>query len=149
MVARRGARVMLVVPKPLRRLLRTLSDVAEVAFTGPTSYRLRLHCPLISLSLAFGTTEATIPGACRTLEADPEAIEPWRTIIPSTGNPGGLKVGLVWAGASRTAQPHAAAIDRRRSMRLADLAPLVGVPGSRFISFQLGPSGADGPATDR
>ena len=54
----------------------------------------------------------------------------------------GLKVGLVWAGKSRTAQPHAVAIDKRRSMRLADMAPLLTVPGCSFVSLQLGPPAA-------
>jgi hypothetical protein len=54
----------------------------------------------------------------------------------------GLKVGLVWAGKSRTEQPVAAATDRRRSMRLADLARLFQVPGCTFVSLQLGPPAA-------
>jgi Flp pilus assembly protein TadD len=53
-----------------------------------------------------------------------------------------LSIGLVWAGRSRTEQPHAVAIDKRRSVRLADLAPLLTVPGCAFVSLQLGPPAA-------
>jgi hypothetical protein len=56
--------------------------------------------------------------------------------------PGLMKVGVVWAGRSRTAQPHAVAIDKRRSMQLADMAPLLSVPGCSFVSLQLGPPAA-------
>ena len=63
----------------------------------------------------------------------------------------GLKVGLVWAGRSRTEQPHAVAIDQRRSMRLADMVPLFSVPGCSLVSLQLGTVGcADaGAAAER
>ena len=134
MVAAAGGRVVLVVPKPLRRVMATLDGVAQVmceedGTLPPFDY----HCPLLSLPLAFGTTMATIPAPVPYLHADPS---PWAELL--AGLPG-LKVGLVWAGKSRTAQPHAAATDQRRSMRLTDMAPLLSVPGCSFVSLQLGP----------
>ena len=137
MVAAAGGRVVLVVPKALRRLMTTLDGVAEVlseedALVPAFDY----HCPLLSLPAAFGTTLATVPGPRSYLRADPSA---WAGFL--AGCPG-AKVGLVWAGKSRTAQPHAAAIDKRRSMRLADMVPLLSVPGCSFVSLQLGPPAA-------
>jgi Flp pilus assembly protein TadD len=134
LVADAGGHVLLVVPKPLHRLLRTLDGVAEVLseddrFLPPFDY----HCPLLSLPFAFGTTMATIPGSVPYLHADAGVWAPTLAALP------GLKVGLVWAGKSRTDQPHAVAIDKRRSMRLADMAPLFSVPGVSFVSLQLGP----------
>ncbi len=134
MVAAAGGRVILVVPKPLHRLMKTLDGVSALlsddeGLLPPFDY----HCPLLSLPFAFGTTMETIPAFGAYLKADPSAWEK-----PLAGLPG-LKVGLAWAGKSRTAQPHAVAIDKRRSMRLTDIAPLLTVPGCSFVSLQLGP----------
>ncbi len=134
MVAAAGGRVVLVVPKALRRIMATLDGVAGVLCEEdglPPNFDY--HCPLLSLPFAFGTTIATIPAAQSYLRADPSAWAGFAGELP------GLKVGLVWAGKSRTEQPHAVAIDRRRSMRLADMAPLLSVPGCSFVSLQLGP----------
>jgi hypothetical protein len=139
MLARRGAQVILAVPDPLSRLMGSLRDVHQVVSQDEIVPAFDLHCPLMSLPLAFGTTEETIPWRVPYLEADAEATERWRTIIPTTGNAGGLRVGLVWAGARRAGQPYAAAIDRRRSMTIADFAPLAAVPDCVFVSLQLGP----------
>jgi Flp pilus assembly protein TadD len=134
MVAAAGGRVVLVVPKALRRLMRTLDGVAEVLTEDDEVVdAFDYHCPLLSLPLAFGTRMETIPAAARYLTGDPA---PWAAFL---GRLPGLKVGLVWAGKSRTAQPHAVATDKRRSMRLGDMAPLLTVPGCSFVSLQLGP----------
>jgi glycosyl transferase family 9 (putative heptosyltransferase) len=112
----------------------TLEGVAEVLIEeNETLPPFDYHCPLLSLPLAFGTIMQTIPAAVPYLSGDPT---PWADFL--AGLPG-LKVGLVWAGKSRTAQPHAVAIDKRRSMRLTDMAPLLRVPGCSFVSLQCGP----------
>jgi Flp pilus assembly protein TadD len=137
-VAAAGGRVVLVVPNALRRLMATLDGVAVLmseegnAALPPFDY----HCPLLSLPFAFDTTMQTIPAPASYLRADAAG---WSEFL---GGLPGLKVGLVWAGKSRTAQPHAVAIDKRRSMRLADMAPLLAVPGCSFVSLQLGPPAA-------
>jgi hypothetical protein len=134
MVAAAGGRVVLVVPKALRWLMTTLDGVAEVLCEEDNLVpAFDYHCPLLSLPAAFGTTMQTIPAPPSYLRADPSLWADFLAACP------GLKVGLVWAGKSRTAQPHAAAIDKRRSMHLADMAPLLSVPGCSFVSLQLGP----------
>jgi Flp pilus assembly protein TadD len=137
MVAAAGGRVVLVVPRALRRLLTTLDGVATLLSEEDDPLpAFDYYCPLLSLPFAFGTTMATIPAKTPYLRADPSAWADFLAGLP------GLKVGLVWAGQSRTAQPHAVAIDKRRSMRLADMAPLLLVPGCSFVSLQLGPPAA-------
>ena len=137
LVAAVGGRVVLVVPKPLQRLMTTLEGVAMVLseeddFLPPFAY----HCPLLSLPGVFGTTLASIPGTDAYLSADPA---PWASFLSGLS---GLKIGVVWAGKSRAEQPHAVAIDKRRSMRLAEMAPLFSVSGCSFVSLQLGPPAA-------
>jgi Flp pilus assembly protein TadD len=134
MVTQAGGRVVLVVPKALRQVMKTLDGVAELLTDEadalpPFDY----HCPLLSLPFACNTRIDTIPAAVPYLRGDPA---PWASFLHSLP---GLKVGLVWAGKSRTTQPHAVAVDQRRSMRLADMAPLLDVPDCSFVSLQLGP----------
>jgi tetratricopeptide (TPR) repeat protein len=133
MVAAAGGRVVLVVPKALCQLMTSLEGVAAVlpdegVLLPPFDY----HCPLLSLPFAFGTTLETIPDTTPYLHAHASG---WAATLDELP---GLKIGLVWAGKSRTAQPHAVSIDKRRSMRLADMAPLFSVPGCSFVSLQLG-----------
>ena len=137
MVAAAGGHVVLMVPKALRRLMTTLDGVAELlSLEDDPLPRFDYYCPLMSLPFAFGTTMATIPAAIPYLRAESSAWVDFLAGLP------GLKVGLVWAGKSRTEQPHAVAIDKRRSMRLADMAPLLSVAGCSFVSLQLGPPAA-------
>ena len=133
MVAAAGGRVVLVVPKALRRVMLTLEGVATVQTDDDVLPPFDYHCPLLSLPFAFDTTMETIPAPAAYLRADPS---PWTDVL--NGLPG-LKVGLVWAGKSRTDQPHAVAIDKRRSMQLSDITMLLDVPGVSFVSLQLGP----------
>jgi tetratricopeptide (TPR) repeat protein len=132
LVAERGARVVLEVQAPLVRLVRKLSGVAEVVARGDPLPPFDTHCPLLSLPLAFGTELATIPSTVPYLDADPAAISTWDAQLPRDG----LRVGLVWAGSPHHDDAGAQVIDRRRSMSLAELAPLAGVPNVRFVSLQ-------------
>jgi Flp pilus assembly protein TadD len=133
MVAAAGGRVVLVVPKQLRRVMTTLGGVSEVLCEEDDVLpRFDYHCPLLSLPFAFCTTMATIPWSVSYLRANPSR---WADFLDGLD---GLKVGLVWAGKSRTDQPHAAALDKRRSMSLTEMAPLFSVLGCSFVSLQLG-----------
>jgi Flp pilus assembly protein TadD len=138
-----GATVILAVPATLSRLMGTVRGVARVVSQDDALPAFDLNCPLMSLPMMFGTTEETIPWRVPYLEADPDSVERWQAIIPSAGDTTsgtpGLRIGLVWAGGRRPGQPHAAAIDRRRSMTLMEMAPLGAIPGCVFVSLQLGP----------
>ena len=139
LVAAQGARVVLEVQPPLARLLTRLEGVTQVVAHGDALPRFDLHCPLMSLPRAFATTPETVPGKLPYLTADPAQQAAWRDALAGLD---GRRVGLVWAGSARAWLPHAMALDRRRSMRLADMAPLGAVRGGSFVSLQLGPPAA-------
>ncbi|MBN8927255.1 MAG: hypothetical protein BGO51_05565 [Rhodospirillales bacterium 69-11] len=137
LVAAAGARVVLEVPPALMRLVGTLAGVVEVVMAGDPLPGFDLHCPLMSLPLAFGTTLESIPRAVPYLHPEPAQAEAWRQAL---GGLRGRRIGLVWAGSARLDNPHAAALDRRRSVPLETLAPLAALPDVSFVSLQLGPA---------
>ncbi|MDR3511696.1 MAG: tetratricopeptide repeat-containing glycosyltransferase family protein [Caulobacteraceae bacterium] len=153
LVADLGARVVLEVQPGLERLLARLAGVGQVVTQGGRWPAFDRHAPLMSLPLALGTELESVPAATPYLSADPEAAAQWGRRL---AGPPGLRVGLVWAGASRPDQPIAAGVDRRRSLSLDALAPLAAVRGARFFSLQKGVAagqladaarrGWDGPA---
>ena len=139
MAARAGARVVLVVQKPLVELMATLPGVSRIVTEGDPLPAFDLRCPIMSLPLAFGTTLETIPGDVPYLRADPERAAVWRDRLSAVR---GRRVGLVWAGGSRPGHTGAVAADQRRSLPLAALAPLALLEGCAFVSLQLGPPAA-------
>jgi len=72
-----------------------------------------LHCPLMSLPLAFGTDMDTVPQEVPYLRPDPARVQHWRGALRS-GRP---RIGLTWTGNPRFAT------DYRRSLSLARLLP--------------------------
>lgn len=132
------ARVILEVQPPLVRLCSSLAGVAQVVARGEPPPAFDLHCPLMSLPLAVGTTLDTIPSEVPYLAADPELVAGWRERLAGLD---GLQVGLVWAGSLRP-EPELSAIDRRRSITLAMMAPLGEASGVSFISLQKREPGA-------
>src|SRR5262249_19652639 len=135
LVARLGARVLLLAHASLRSLLTGMEGVAAVYDDSNAVPDFDFQCPLMSLPLAFGTEVATIPADMPYLRPDPARAQGWSERLD--GNE--LNVGLVWAGSARKHFPTAYLVDRRRSMRLAEFAPLADVPGVRFVSLQKGP----------
>jgi tetratricopeptide (TPR) repeat protein len=134
--ARAGARVILDVPQALVRLMKTVPEISSVNVSGTMPPDFDLHCPLMSLPLAFGTTVDTIPSFPRYLIGEPDLIQEWRDRLEPLK---GIRVGLVWAGSSRWGNADLVATDQRRSMALATLAPLAEIDGCDLISLQLGP----------
>ncbi len=130
-----GARIILEVPQPLASLLSGLPGVEQLIRQGDAPPPFDLHCPLVSLPLAFNTTIETIPDAVPYLAADPARSAVWTERLADLPGP---RVGLVWAGGTRPDQPDANAIDRRRSIPLSALAPLAEITGCSFISLQKG-----------
>jgi tetratricopeptide repeat protein len=128
------ARVILEVQPSLVRLCSSLAGVAQVIARGDPLPAFDLHCPLMSLPLAVGTTHDTIPARVPYLAADPKLVAGWRERLAGLD---GLRVGLVWAGSLRP-EPELSAIDRRRSIALAMMAPLSETSGVSFISLQKG-----------
>ena len=134
-VTARGARVIFEVQKPLVALMRTLSSGTEVIAKGDPLPAFDMHCPLLSLPLAFNTELDTIPGETRYLSSDAAKRDGWRARLGPHGQP---RVGLVWAGDPRKRLPNAHLIDRQRSVTFDSLAPLLDVADCEFVSLQKG-----------
>jgi Flp pilus assembly protein TadD len=115
----------------VKRLMRTLPAVGRVIDDrAPFPLdAIDCHCPLMSLPYLFGTRLETIPNTIPYITVPPELADNWSRRVAAVE---GLKVGLAWAG-SKT-QPK----DARRSIPLERFAPLLTVPGVRFISLQKG-----------
>ncbi|HEY0224506.1 MAG TPA: tetratricopeptide repeat protein [Pseudolabrys sp.] len=127
MVAARGARVILEVPDAVMPLLASLDGVGALIGRGVALPAFDLHCPLLSLPLAFGTTLATIPGTVPYLRVPEDRMAIWRALLPPTDR---LRVGLAWSGKPSHANDH------NRSIPLAQFAPLLAIPDIIFISLQ-------------
>ena len=116
----RGARVVLRVQPPLVRLLRRLPGPVAVLGRGEAVPAYDLHCPMLTLPHCFATTLQSVPAQVPYLKADAAKAALWRARLDGEG----LRVGLVWAGASRPGMAVAHAMDARRSLPAEALAPL-------------------------
>ena len=134
LAADRGARVVVEVDAALKPLMRSLRGVDRVLAQGEPLPPIDLHCPMMSLPFAFGTTLETIPGATPYLHADPALTEAWRTRLGPRMRP---RVGLAWSSGVRPDQPELAAVNGRRNLPLAKLAMLKGL-NVDFVSLQKG-----------
>ncbi|HUN24797.1 MAG TPA: tetratricopeptide repeat protein [Steroidobacteraceae bacterium] len=133
-LADRGATVILEVPEPLVGLLGSLDGVAQLVPYGDLLPPFDLHCPLMSLPLAFRTTLSTIPACVPYLAADRRKVLEWSQRL---GERRRLRVGLVWSGGFRPQQPELWPVNRRRNIPLAKLAPLAHTD-AQFFSLQKG-----------
>jgi tetratricopeptide (TPR) repeat protein len=118
LLAGRGARVIVGAHPPLKPLLQTLDGVAQVIGNREPLPPIDFQCPLMSLPLAFGTRVETVPAMVPYLHADPVRRRRWSQRL---GPRGRVRVGLAWSGDPRLAH------DRRRSLALPILAPLLAV----------------------
>jgi tetratricopeptide (TPR) repeat protein len=132
LLAGRGARVICEVQPELRPLLSGISGAAVIA-AGESLPAFDLHCPLLSLPLAFRTQLESIPAAVPYLAAPADRLVHWRERLP----PDGPRVGFVWSGSPSHKN------DSNRSIPLARLAPLFDSPPVRCFSLQTELRGAD------
>jgi len=130
-----GFHVIMRVQRPLVRLIQSLDGVERVVADGDSLPDFDLHCPMMSLPFALRTTVETIPAGIPYLSPDPADVNRWRDRMAAL--PGGaLRVGLVWAGSSRSRSPDLIATDRHRSLAPENFTPLLGVRKARFFSLQ-------------
>ena len=127
LAAQRGAQVVLAVQPQLRELLTGLGPAIRIVARAEQPQGCDLHCALMSLPLAFGTTLGDIPAAVPYLAAEPLRVARWRERLGAAG----LKVGIVWQGSRNR-------IDVGRSLSLELFARLATIPGVRLISLQKG-----------
>lgn len=137
MVAGRGATIVLELPDSLMPLLGDLATGVTLLTRGTALPPFDVHCPLMSLAGAFGTTVETVPAAMPYLHAPADRLDKWRTRLPRMGRP---RVGLVWSGKPSHKNDH------NRSIALTRLAPLLVLPGVDFVSLQREVRDADLPA---
>jgi Flp pilus assembly protein TadD len=121
------ATVFLEVPPALRRLLAGFVPADRILTRGEALPPFALHCPLMSLPLAFGTALDGIPGKTPYLKAEPTVVAAWQARLADLP---GRRIGLVWAGNPDYAD------DRRRSVPPELLAPLGTIEGISFVSLQ-------------
>jgi hypothetical protein len=129
MVAGRGAAAVLEVQPPLKRLLTGLEGAAVVAARGETLPAFDLHCPLLSLPLAFATTPDTIPPPAALPPIPSDRIAAWQEKLGHHHHPGRPRIGIAWSGNPGHDN------DRNRSIPLAAMAPLFALPAD-FVSLQ-------------
>ena len=127
LVAQRAARVVLEVQKPLHELTRTLPGVAQTVSKGDSLPGFDVHCPLLSLPLAFDTRLATIPSPTPYLFPSPPAVANWSERLGPGRRP---RIGLAWSGRPTHRN------DRNRSIALGALLPLLDGSAATFVSVQ-------------
>ncbi|MGC2124474.1 MAG: tetratricopeptide repeat protein [Xanthobacteraceae bacterium] len=127
LVARRGAaKIILETQRELVPLLSTLADVDAVIARGDTQPDFDVHCPLLSLPLAFSTDLATIPADIPYIAASSQKAAVWRNRLP----PRRPLVGVAWSGDRGHDN------DLNRSIGLEMLVPLLDLPDVTFVSLQ-------------
>lgn len=133
LVAEAGGRVLLESPENLAALAATVPGVEQVLPAGEPPPAFDVHAPLLSLPRIFGTRPETAPAQTPYLRA-PDAPEepPWPPDCR-------FRVGLAWAGSPTHRN------DRRRSLSLAQLAPLAKAQDVVFVSLQKGPAAEEAP----
>jgi hypothetical protein len=131
MVAARGGKVLLECHASLLPLMRGIPGIEQLIPTTEPLPHFDVHCPMMNLPLAFGTTIQTIPATVPYLHADPSLVESWRARLgPADGQ---LRIGLIWAGNRRFR------LDRTRSLNLQQLSSFARLAGVKFYSLQKGP----------
>jgi hypothetical protein len=125
-----GADVILEMPATLVRLMSSLKGNFRVVTKGDSLPAFDLHCPTMSLPLAFKTTSESIPADLPYLQADADKVDFWRRRLGDRTSP---RIGLAWSGTVRREIDTSPA--RKRSIPLHVLAPLLALP-IEFHSLQ-------------
>jgi tetratricopeptide (TPR) repeat protein len=123
-VVQAGATVALEVQPPLKSLLAQINGVSQVVARGEALPAFDVHCPLMSLPLAFGTTLETVPAEVPYLEAQQDRIMEWQPRVEDLDR---ARIGIVWRGNQRT--------DDTRSVPL-EMFLGIGSPDVQLISLQ-------------
>ncbi len=111
-----GAKVVLEAPKSLVLLLRTLKTTFALIAKGEKLPAFDLHCPIMSLPLAFRTTVDTIPSQIPYLSAELHKQSEMSKRLGARVKP---RVGLMWSGNPSHLNDH------NRTIPLSILKPLL------------------------
>ena len=116
LLAAQGATVILEVPLPLVSLASEIPEAGQVIARGEPLPVFDVHCPFMSLPLAFKTTVDTIPKTVPYLKAPEMKKRLWRDRIGLKTRP---RIGLMWSGSTWHKN------DRNRSIPLEKFLPLL------------------------
>ena len=129
-----GAKVILDVRPPLKKLLAGLDGVHCLVSFGEVIPAFDYHCPLMSLPLALGMDENNLTLPTPYIKAPQEKINEWSVKIPRNSR---LKVGLVWSGGDHAEHLSQRAINKRRNLDIEYLNLFKGLEID-FYSLQKG-----------
>lgn len=124
-LAERGYRVLVLVQEQMKSLAASASGVEAAFGPGDPPQAVDAHLPLCSLPHVLGS----MPNGTWT---GPYLRTSKKISLPVGADTRSKRVGLVWAGNPTHAN------DANRSMHLADLQPLLDLPGITWFSLQLG-----------
>lgn len=128
-VAALGARVMVQAPQLLLPLLQGVGGIHVLAAKGLKELPpFDVHCPLMSLPLAFGTTLQNIPREGPYLRPPADRVDRWAPVVTRPG----FNIGICWQGSG-------AGIGNARSFGVDRFAGIAALPGVRLYSLQKGP----------
>ncbi|AMP10821.1 glycosyltransferase 9 family protein [Collimonas arenae] len=132
MVAALGADVVLEVDPSLKTIAQTMGNGIKVIGIGETVPQVDYQTPLMSLPLVFKTNldtiPATIPNGHAYFHSDDAKAQRWKT--QQNLAEGKLRIGLVCSGNPGNTN------DQRRSMALAEFAPLLQSESADFFLIQ-------------
>jgi len=134
LLAAQGARVVLEVDPPLKALMSTIAKISNVVATNERLPPFDMHCPFMSLPLAFATEITTIPAAIPYLSPPAERVAKWKARLPQAGAP---RIGIVWAGSAAHVNNH------NRSIALAQFVRVLSTPDLQFVCLQKDVSKTD------
>ena len=121
LLEQQGAHVIFEVQKPLLRLLQPLKGVHDIIELGAPLPSFDVHCPLLSLPHAFGTTLESIPSNVPYIGIAPEIAHAWEKKL---GTKHAFRVGIVWNGGFRANQPELWHVNERRNIPFEQIAKL-------------------------
>jgi tetratricopeptide (TPR) repeat protein len=130
-IKKRGARVVLECASYLTGILGRVpgvDQVIELVNQKEPEVHYDLWVASMSLPFIFNVTRENIHAPARYLEPSAASSNYWSERVQGVKE---LKVGLAWAGNPKHAN------DVARSMRFADVEPLLDVPGTRFFNLQV------------
>lgn len=125
-VAALGARVILEAPQPLMELFKTVEGVSALIQQGQPLPEFDVHCPLLSLPLAFKTTLESVPGSSSYLQSEADKRDQWAQKLGAGSK---KRVGLIWSGNRKHGNDH------NRSIPLSMILPYL-PRDMEYISLQ-------------
>ena len=134
MVAARCPRIAVAVSKEMQPIVMQQKGIAAIHDNWRQIPAFDAFCSLSGLPRIFGTNPGNIPASIPYLAAEPQKAAHWRSRLDKLLPDDFRRVGLVWAGRPTHGN------DFNRSMRLSELAPLMEVKETAFVSLQMGPA---------